>query len=141
MNIAFSALFPCLLLLSACDQAPRTPPAENAERHAARASSATESRPAASGRGLLLAKPSSLPNCEPAVVEIAWDTRAADPDLTDVKVSVISPGESTGKLFAAGGATDKAVTGAWAKPGLTFQLHDGAGKELDRITIGGTACP
>lgn len=141
MNIASIALLPCLLLLSACGQAPQTPPAEKVEREAARESSTPESRPATMGRGFLLAKPSSLPNCEPAVVQIAWDTRAADPDLTDVKVSVIAPGESAGKLFAAGGATDKAVTGAWVKPGLSFQLHDGAGKELDRITIGGPACP
>lgn len=141
MNIALTALLPCLLLLSACDQAPQPPPAEEAKPQAAHEPDTIESRPATSGRGFLVAKPSSLPNCEPAIVEIAWDTRAADPDLTDVKVSVISPGESTGKLFAAGGATDKAVTGAWAKPGVTFQLHDGAGKELDRITIGGAPCP
>lgn len=104
---------------------------------AAPAGSALES----TGRGLLHVEPSSLANCEPAVVKVVWDTSSADPAITDVKVNVIAPGESTGKLFAAGGASDEAVTGAWAKPGLIFQMHDAAGKELDRVAVGGPPCP
>ena len=145
MSRFLTTLFPCFLLLGACDGPTPAPPPEDPAVAASAPAVIAKAPPAAlipatTGRGLLQADPATLPNCESAVVNVRWDATRLHPDLTAVEVHVIAPGETAGKLFAAGGAADAAASGPWANPGLVFQARDTAGNELDRITLGGPDC-
>ena len=147
MNLRPILLLPCMLVLAACGGPTQAPPPAAAP--APPSASTNETMPPAApalqiaaspGHGVLQADPATLRSCEPAIVNLRWDIVSSHPDVKSVEVHVIAPGETAGKLFAAGGPTDAAATGPWAKPGLVFLLSDTAGKELDRITLGGPDC-
>lgn len=144
MNRQSIIIFLCLVLLGACDAPTPVSPAGDDTDPPAQVS--PEANPPAAyiapsaGLGLLRADPATLTSCDPAVVKVHWDVAKRHPDVTTVEIHVIAPGEAAGKLFAAGGATDTAPTGPWAKSGVIFQARDPAGNELDRITLGGPDC-
>ena len=136
-------LLPSLLVLAACDGPAQTsPPAASAAsaEHADKVEETAAPIAATTDRGILQADPATLPSCDPAVVNVRWDAGKAHPDLTAVEIHAMAPGETAGKLFAAGGAAGSAATGPWAKPGQVFLMLDTSGNELDRITLGGPAC-
>ncbi len=74
--------------------------------------------------------PSSLPANIYGQVTLAWDT----PNDNAVEIHVLSP---TGPLFAAGGSSGTAKTGAWAVAGQQFYLIDAASRStISSLTIG-----
>jgi len=140
-------LLPFVLALVACDRPAQvsphveTPAATTVpSQEAVRSAQTTAPISAIVGRGVLQADPATLAGCEPVVVNVSWDASKLHPEVTAVEIHAIAAGETTGKLFAAGGAAGAAATGAWSKPGQVFQARDTAGNELDRITLGGPGC-
>lgn len=127
-------------LIAACSQsptgdAPATPPAPGTTAGAT-TTSATSDVP--QGR-FIRAVPASLPDCNPAVVMLEWDTNTLTPPPPSVRIHIASA--ESERLFAAGGAKGSAETGRWALPGSTFLLRNGeTGEELERVVIGGPAC-
>jgi len=87
-------------------------------------------------RPLITLKPASLMACEPAaVVSVKWDIRGTHSDVSSVEIWAGT------KLFAAGGATGEAKTGAWTTPGTHFALKNKAdGQLLGEAVEGGPRC-
>lgn len=140
------ALICFALLLAGCGKPPQTAPAttrtetEDAPTAGQHAAVAGEAITAVAGKGMLKAEPVALASCEHAIVKLTWDATTMDPAPVTVKVHTLAPGETTSKLFAAGGAIGEATTGPWARSGHVFELRDDKGMELDRIVLGGPIC-
>jgi len=127
----------CLAALTACQQESVPPPAATP----APAATPTAAPPAvvAADNHRLKLEPSSLPACEPgSVVKVIWDAT----DLTtstDLQLWVVAGGQE--KLFASGGASGDATTGAWSRPGTIFRLKTaGDGSVVAEAVVDGPSC-
>jgi len=84
--------------------------------------------------------PSSVTECDAIEATVHWDATKAGVNTSDAEVWVSSPG-STPQLFAAGGPTGDAETGAWVVPGVHFILKSKSdGQVLGEAIVGGPAC-
>lgn len=135
-----------LLLLSACNK-PTAEPSPVTEQPASgitgtvppTTASAAVAAPLASAGGLMIATPGSA-TCEPRTdVTFTWDVTKQGTANVEIWVGEAAPDAT---MFASGGPSGKQSSGPWVVPGTVFVLRDAADKsELDRLTIGGVACP
>jgi NADP-dependent 3-hydroxy acid dehydrogenase YdfG len=71
--------------------------------------------------------------------KVTWQVR--DHSIDHVKVMVVDPGASEGKLFSEGGFTGEAETGEWVKLGMRFDLlRADSGAKLATYTVTQEAC-
>lgn len=104
------------------------------------ASEASTPQSAKRPSGPAYAIPDRLSNCaQGSVVELNWDFRTVQPSASEIEVMTGTPPNET--LFAVGGPSDKAATGAWARPGTSFTFKDKAsGQELAKVIVEGPDC-
>ncbi len=116
-----------------------TTPAANAPSEATAPTRVQSMQPERLTAGLMAVEPAELTACEPTIVALRWDVSGVTPDLPLVEIWT---GPATNEsIFASGGTSGEAATGAWAMPGTTFTLKDMAsGKVVSRIAIGGPPC-
>lgn len=121
--------------IAACSQADQDQP--DAERATAGASTPQSAKQTS---GPAYAIPDRLSNCtQGSVVELKWDFRTVQPSASEIEIMTGIPPNET--LFAVGGPSDKAATGAWALPGTSFTFKDKAsGQELAKVIVEGPDC-
>lgn len=125
-------------LVAACSQSPSSDPATQATPPAATAEPAPELAPAPQTR-FIRTVPASLPDCQPAIVALEWDTSSLSPPPSKVRIHIAT--RDSDRLFTAGGAKGRVETGRWALPGSTFSLRDEAtGAELEQVVVAGPDC-
>lgn len=129
MKSFFAALAIASLALAGCQQ-------ESAPAHQNDSSAPTVGTAPA---GLTIT-PSTLPNCDGAVVDVRWDAAKAGVSTAGTEVW-IGDALDDAKLFAAAGAQGDARTGHWARPGSHFFLKNKAdGKLIAQAVVGGPTC-
>jgi hypothetical protein len=133
-----------VMALSACQhegvpapstEQPASPPAASAS---ATAEAPPAPAPAADNHRLRL-EPGSLSACEPgSAVTANWDATGL-PDNADLQLWIVEGGQE--KLFAAGGSSGTATTGAWSRPGTVFRLKSAKnGAVIAEAVVGGPSC-
>jgi len=120
----------CLLALSACQAEgvpPPPPPAPPAPAAVIQSSSKA-----------LSIDPKEMPSCEPMEATVSWDV-SDQPNLPSVELWV--GGDNDEKLFAGGGPTGSAKTGAWTRPGTRFRLKTPQTRQvIVEALVGGPGC-
>ena len=117
-----------IVALSACQgEGVPPPPAQPAQSAVIQSSSKA-----------LSIEPKEMSSCEPMETVVSWDL-SDQPHLSSVELWVGGGGDE--KLFAAGGPTGSARTGAWTRPGTLFRLKTPQSHQvLVEAMVGGPEC-
>lgn len=138
MSLSRVTIVAALFALAACAPEPEETPASTpAAPAAADAAAAPAATPASSDMQVV---PAQITSCAGEIATVKWDFSKSHADVAVVEIYV-GPADAP-TLFASGGNTGEASTGAWTVPTTLFIARDKAtGTELGTVAATGPACP
>lgn len=139
------------LILSGCNRSSDNQPSTSPSAGSSSPNTASLPSTASSTRGDTMVRgngadisiaPGSVSGCSPVVpviAKVSWEV--TDHSIDHVKIMVVDPGSSEGRLFSEGGFSGEVNTGPWVKPGTRFDLLNASSQaKLASYTVAEKPC-